>query len=168
MRNPARRLNCRFGCAIQQEDWVVGLVVRSCKKTGLLLWSHDPARRLDCHFGRAIPQEDWIVTLVARSSKRTGLSLSAQSSNKCYTNEYSMLNNKPCRQSPLLSTRHVTRPKAELLLRFDNCLKQRNEFHVGLRRRLDRCPRVSLRNSPQCTAARRQRSEQPWCSSKAD
>ena len=82
------------------------------------------------------------------------MSLPAQSCNKCYTNDHSMLNIKQCRHGRLLSTRHVTRPTAELLLGFDNCPKQRNAFHIGLARRLDRCPRVSLRNSPQCTAAK--------------
>ena len=179
MRDLAKRLDCCFGCAILQEDWMVALVARSSKKTGLSLWLRNPAKGLDCRFGSAIQQEDWIVALVARSSKKTGLSLPAQSSNKCYTNDHSMLNNKPCRHGLLLSTRHVTRPTAELLLGFDNCPKQRKStFYVNLTRRLDRFPqktsifrfqyRVSLRNSPQCTAARRQRSEQPRCGSKAD
>ena len=143
------------------------------------LWLRNPAQGLDCRFGCTIQQEDWSVALVARASKKAGLSLPAQSSNKCCTIDHSMLNNKPCLHCLLLSTCHVTQPTAELLRGFDNCLKQRKTpFHVNLTRRLDRCPqttsifrfqyRVSLRNSPQCTAARRQCSEQPRCGSKTD
>ena len=188
-RYPVERLDWRYLCYPAKEDWISAICAIQ-QKTELSHCQRGPARSLDCRCLRnpatsldcrclRNPAEDWIVALVARSSKKTVLSLPVQTSNKCFTNNHSMLNHQPCRQGLLLSTRHVTRPTAELLRGFDNCLKQRKTtFHVNMTRRLDRCLqktsifrfqyRVSLRNSPQCTAARRQRSEQPRHSSKTD